>query len=51
MKKVFVGYLRTEESTDKRLTAVFLYKRRCKKEGVVQRVKVTIEDNPTPERR
>ena len=51
MKKVFYGYLRTEESTDRKLTAVFIYKRRCKKWGVINKVRVTIENLTTPHKR
>jgi hypothetical protein len=43
-KRVYVGYLRTEESLVPKLTAIFVYKRRDKKHGVIHKVKVTIEE-------
>ena len=38
----FIGYLRTEESVTPKMTAIFVYKRRDKKHGVVNKVIVTV---------
>jgi hypothetical protein len=45
MKRVYTGYLRTDESTDKTMMVIFVYKRRYKKFRMQNspKVKVTIE--------
>lgn len=42
-KKKLVGYIRTGEYYMPNVTAFFIYKRRNKKYGIVQKAKVTIE--------
>ena len=45
-KKSLMGYLRTEESTDKTMTVIFLYKRRYKKFHMENspKVRITLEE-------
>ena len=45
-KKIFTGYLRTDESSDKTMTVIFLYKRRYKKFRMENspKVRITIEE-------
>ena len=44
LPRTYIGYLRTEESVNPKLMAVFVYARKEKKYGVTRKVKVTISE-------